>query len=124
GRCAGLCVAIGGTTALLVALASGASTAARAGFFTQGLIWLALLAAAVIAIRQGLVLRHVRMMFAMAAVASGAIWLRPAVYAAISAGLPFGPAYAVAAWACWMIPLGMTLVAPHRYVESLTKEAR
>ena len=124
GRGAGACVAIGGTTALLVALASGASAAARAGFFTQGLIWLALFVAAVVAIRKGAMLRHVRMMLAMAAVASGAIWLRLTIYAAISAGLPFEPTYAIAAWACWMVPLGVALVAPRRLIEQVAWRAQ
>lgn len=110
GRMAAVCVAIGGTTALLVAVASEATVAARAGLFAQGLVWLVLLAAAVMAIRRGAVSRHARLMIAMAAVASGAIWLRLTVYAAVSAGLPFEPVYATAAWACWMVPLALAVV--------------
>ena len=49
----------------------------------------------------------VPMMLAMAAVASGAIWLRITIYAALSAGLPFDPVYAVATWACWIVPLAL-----------------
>jgi hypothetical protein len=105
GRAAALCVAVGGTTALLVALASEATIVARAGLFAQGLVWLALLALAVVAIRCGAVTQHARLMIAMAAVASGAIWLRLVVYAAVSAGLPFDSVYAVATWACWLVPL-------------------
>ena len=76
GRTAGACVAVGGLTALSVALASEATAAARAGFFMQGLTWIALLSMAIIAIRRRERTRHVRLMIAMAAVASGAIWLR------------------------------------------------
>ena len=107
GRAAALCVAVGGTTALLVALASEATVAARAGLFTQGVVWLVLVGAAVIAIRRGDATRHMRLMLAMAAVASGAIWLRLTVYAALAAGLPFDPVYAVATWACWLVPLAL-----------------
>jgi len=114
GRMAAVCVAIGGTTALMVALASEATVVARAGLFLQGVVWLVLLAAAVMAIRRGAVSRHARLMIAMAAVASGAIWLRLTVYAAVSAGLSFDPAYAVAAWACWMVPLALAAAVSRR----------
>jgi len=107
GRAAAICVAAGGLSALLVAFASEATAVARAGFFVQGVVWLALLAAAVTAIRRGNVARHVRLMIAMAAVASGAIWLRLVICGAVAAGLPFDPVYAVAAWVCWMVPLGL-----------------
>jgi hypothetical protein len=114
GRAAAVCVVVGGTTALLVAMASEATFGARAGLCAQGLVWLALLAAAVVAIRRGAVATHARLMIAMAAVASGAIWLRLFVYAAVSAGLPFDPAYAAAAWVCWMVPLALAAVASRR----------
>jgi hypothetical protein len=107
GRAAAICVAIGGTTALLVALASEATLPARAGFFTQGVVWLTLLGAAVVAVRRRNIIRHARLMIAMGAVASGAIWLRLSIYAATSAGLPFDPAYAVTSWACWLVPLAL-----------------
>jgi hypothetical protein len=107
GRSAAICVIIGGTTALLVAVASEATIIARAGLFTQGLVWLALLAAAIVAIRRGAVIAHARLMIAMAAVASGAIWLRLFLYGAIAAGLPFDPVYAAATWVCWLLPLAL-----------------
>ncbi len=67
------------------------------------------------AIRRGAVTRHARLMIAMAAVASGAIWLRLFVAAVVSAGLPFDPLYAIATWACWMLPLALAMnVAPLR----------
>jgi hypothetical protein len=107
GRAAAICVAAGGLSALLVALASEAVAIARAGFFVQGLVWLTLLTAAVTAIRCGNVARHARLMIAMAAVASGAIWLRLVICGAVAVGLPFDPIYAVASWVCWMVPLGL-----------------
>jgi len=118
GGAVAICVAIGGTSALLVALASEATAVARAGFFVQGLVWLALLAAAVIAIRRGNVAPHARLMIAMAAVASGAIWLRLVIYGAVSAGLPFDPIYAAAAWACWLVPLALAGVASRSFIQT------
>jgi hypothetical protein len=107
GRAAAICVAAGGASALLVALASEATAMARAGFFAQGLVWLALLAVAFAAIRRGDVSRHARFMIAMAAVASGAIWLRLAMAGIVAFGAPFDAAYGVAAWACWLVPLSL-----------------
>jgi hypothetical protein len=111
GRMAAVCVVIGGLTALLVALASEASAAARAGFFVQGLVWLAALTTAIVAIRRGDRMRHARLMIAMAGVASGALWLRLVMAGAVVFGWPFEPVYAVAAWMCWLIPLAIALTA-------------
>jgi uncharacterized membrane protein len=112
GRAAAICVAVGGASALLVALASMATAVACAGFFTQGVVWLALLAAAVAAIRRGDVGRHARLMTAMAAVASGAVWLRLAMAGSNAIGLPLDIPYGVAAWASWMTPLSVALTMP------------
>jgi hypothetical protein len=105
GRIAAICVCVGAVTALAVAVASEASLATRAGFFAQGLVWLALLVAAVVAIRRHDRARHARLMLAMAAVASGAVWLRPVLSGAVALELPFDTVYSIAAWLCWMIPL-------------------
>jgi uncharacterized membrane protein YozB (DUF420 family) len=110
GRITAVFVCIGAVTALAVAVASEASLAARAGLFAQGIVWLALLAMAVAAIRRRERARHARLMLAMAAVASGAILLRLTLAGAIALNLPFDTAYAVAAWACWIIPLAALLV--------------
>jgi uncharacterized membrane protein YozB (DUF420 family) len=112
GRIAAACVCVGAVTALAVALASEASLAVRAGFFVQGIVWLALLVAAVAAIRRGERARHARLMLAMAAVASGAVLLRLALAGAIALNLPYETVYAVAAWACWIVPLAI-LFASH-----------
>jgi hypothetical protein len=111
GGLAAAAVVVGGLTALPVALVSEASAPARAGLFAQGLVWLALLAIAIAAIRRGDVPRHARMMIAMAAVASGAIWLRLVMLTASRAGLPFEATYAVATWACWLVPLVVAVMA-------------
>jgi uncharacterized membrane protein len=120
GRMAAICVAIGGVTALVVALASEASIAARAGFFVQGLVWLALVSLAVGAIRRGKVARHARLMLAMAAVASGALWLRLVLAGATAAQWPSGTVYAIASWACWLAPLAITLAATRPAANSAT----
>jgi uncharacterized membrane protein len=114
GRAAAICVAAGGVSALLVALASEATAIARAGFFAQGLVWLALLAAAFAAIRSGDVSRHARLMIAMAAVGSGAIWLRLEMAGIVALGAPFDSAYGAAAWACWLVPLSLALMVKVR----------
>lgn len=114
GRITAALVLAGGLTALPVAAASVASPAARAGFFVQGLAWLVLDGLAFAAIRQGDAARHRALMLAMAAVASGAIWLRFATVAATRMELPFVPVYAVAAWACWLTPLAAAWVIERR----------
>lgn len=114
GRLAAAAVAVGGCAAVPVAFASEASAAARAGFATQGVVWLALLVAAVTAIRRGRRSRHAALMIAMAAVASGAIWLRVTLAVTNAAALPFDRAYAVAAWACWLVPLAVAVALTER----------
>jgi hypothetical protein len=105
GRVAVACVLIGGITSLPVALVSEANAMARAGFAAQGVTWIALLAGGVLAIAARNFQRHMRFMLAMAAVASGAIWLRLATMAAVELMWPFEPTYATAAWLCWLLPL-------------------
>jgi hypothetical protein len=112
GRMAAAAVIVGALTALPVALASEAAAPVRAGLLVQGVVWLALLVVAVTAIRRGEVARHARFMIAMAAVASGAIWLRLVMFAVNLADVPFDAAYAVAAWACWLVPLVLAAIVP------------
>ena len=107
GRSAAVLVATGGTTAVAVAIASEASGPARAGFLSQAIVWVFLLWAAVAAIRAGNRTRHMWLMLAVAAVASGAIWLRLAGWVAIKLNLPFATVYALAAWLSWLLPMGL-----------------
>jgi hypothetical protein len=118
GRMAAAAVVVGALSALVVALASEAGIAARAGFFAQGLAWLALVSLAVLAIRRGERDRHARMMMAMAAVASGAIWLRLTIVGGRAASLPSEAVYAVAAWACWLVPVVIVLAVMRRLAPS------
>jgi len=118
GRLLGVFVVIGGLTALPVAVLSHSTPWARAGFFAQGLVWLYLFAAAFVAIRAHDVARHARLMVAMVAVTTGAVWFRVITGTAIALRLPFEPVYAVSAWVAWLIPLALVLRNP-RLVERL-----
>ena len=112
GRLAAAAVLLGAMTSLPVALASDSVAMARAGFLAQGLVWLGLIAAGVAAIRRRKVERHARLMLAMAAVASGAIWVRLTTAAATSWDLPFDPIYGCVAWAGWIVPLAIVIAYP------------
>lgn len=111
GRAAAVAVILGGLTALPSAILSVATPAARAGFFVQGLVWLALLHAGWRAIRRGERRRHMRLMLAMAAVASGAIWVRLALQLIAATQANLGDAYAAVVWAGWVVPLSIVLIA-------------
>lgn len=108
GRVAFCCIVTGALSALPVALGSEANAMARAGLFVQGVTWLALAAAAVHTVRSGDVPGHARRMIAVAAIASGAIWLRLVTAVATALMLPFDEVYAIAAWLCWLVPLAIT----------------
>lgn len=112
GRLLGVFVVIGGLTVLPVAIMSHSPLAARAGFFVQGLVWLSLLGAAFNAIRERNIRRHAQLMMAMLAVTTGAVWFRLMTGTAIALQLPFEPAYALAAWLGWIVPLAIVLAAP------------
>lgn len=105
----GAFVVAGGLSSLPVAIFSHSPAVARAGFFVQGLVWLALLAAGIAAIRSGDRGRHARLMLAMFAVTTGAVWFRLLTGLAIVFQLPFAPVYGFAAWAGWMIPLAVVM---------------
>src|SRR5262245_32650935 len=105
GRTAAALVLVGGVTALPVALASQGHWSARAGFLAQAVLWIGLVLSAVRAIRRGDRPRHMWLMLGVAAIASGALWLRLATWAAVKGGAPFDVAYALAAWLSWMLPL-------------------
>ena len=107
GRIAAASVVIGGLAALPVALASEAHPIARGGFLAQAIVWLALAASGIIAIRAGNMARHWRLMLCVAAVASGAIWLRLVIAATVSTSWSFPAVYAAAAWLCWVVPLAV-----------------
>lgn len=121
GRLLGGFVVIGGLTALPVAILSHSTPWARAGFFVQGLVWLYLLTAAYLAIRAHDVRRHARLMLAMVAVTTGAVWFRVMTGTAIALHLPFEPIYALSAWIGWMLPLAFVLAKPRLVTAALTR---
>lgn len=109
GRAAAGAIIAGGLTALPTAALSLASPPTRAGFFVQGVVWIALLTAGWRAIRRGDRRTHRQMMLAMAAVASGAIWVRLALLLLATMQTSPGDAYALIAWSAWLVPLAVVL---------------
>jgi hypothetical protein len=109
GRITALLVVAGALTSFPVAYASVSPLPARIGFVAQGTVWLSLVVAGIVAIRAKDCARHATLMMAMAAVASGAIWVRLTTAVATSYDLPFDPVYACATWLGWLIPLALVL---------------
>lgn len=109
GRVTAVLVIAGALTSFPVAYESTSVLPARLGFAAQGTVWLGLIVAGVAAIRQRDRARHATLMLAMAAVASGAIWVRFTTAVATSWDLPFDPIYACATWLGWLIPLALVL---------------
>jgi hypothetical protein len=105
GRLTALFVVAGALSSFPVAYASTSGAIARAGFAAQGSVWLALVVAGVIAIRRKDRAHHATLMIAMAAVASGAIWVRLTTTVATAWDLPFHPVYSCATWLGWLVPL-------------------
>jgi hypothetical protein len=104
GRLTATFVVLGALTSFPVAWESSSVGIARAGFAAQGAVWLGLIVAGVMAIRRKDMQRHAALMLGMAAVASGAIWVRLTTAVATAYALPFDPIYACAAWAGWIVP--------------------
>lgn len=116
GQLAAVCVVIGALSSLPVAIASSSVVAARAGFLAQGLVWLALIAVGIVSARKRQFARHAQAMVAMAAVASGALWVRLTTAVATSFALPFDPIYGCVAWAGWLLPLALVTAMPRLFV--------
>lgn len=109
GRLAAVFVVAGALTSFPVAYESSSVLPARLGFAAQGSVWLGLLVTAIAAIRRKDRQRHATLMLAMAAVASGAIWVRLATALVAAFRLPFNPIYGCVTWLGWMIPLALVL---------------
>jgi hypothetical protein len=115
-------VVLGGLSSIPVAVMSDSVTAARTGFLAQGLVWMGLVAAGLKAVRERRYRDHARLMLAMAAVASGAIWVRLVTAVAVRAPEDFDTVYACVAWLGWLVPLaaawllGPAILAPRRTV--------
>lgn len=113
GRITAVAVVLGALSSLPVAAASHSVAVARAGF-AQGVVWLTLIALGVFAVRRKQIAKHQRLMLAMAAVASGALWVRLGTTVATTCHLPFDPIYGSVAWAGWMVPLAAVWMFPPR----------
>lgn len=107
-----VCVLLGALTSFPVAIYSHSVIVARAGFLAQGIVWLALIALGIIAVRQRRHADHARMMLMMAAVASGALWVRLTTTVATGYHLPFNQIYGCAAWLGWLVPLAVVTFLP------------
>jgi uncharacterized membrane protein len=112
GRLGAFLLLVGAAASLPAAILSEAVLLARLGFLAQGLLCLALLAAAVRAIRLGNKRLHARLMLQMSATIFGAILLRVMMALATLAGLPFDSAYGVVAWLSWLLPFAIVSAWP------------
>jgi hypothetical protein len=112
GYATAVCVVLGALTSLPVALYSHSAAMARLGFLAQGIVWLALIALGIGAVRRRRFGEHARLMLAMGAVASGALWVRLTTTVATSYDLPFDPVYSCAAWLGWLVPLAVVTLVP------------
>jgi len=124
GRLAAAAVVVGALTSLPVAIASDSVVAARLGFLAQGLVWLCLIVVGVMSARRRQLARHAQTMLAMAAVASGALWVRVVTAIATSYALPFDPVYGCVAWAGWLVPLALVSAFPGAVVRAIGSRAR
>jgi hypothetical protein len=105
GRFALLFILAGGTSALPSALLSDAAWPGRLGFLAQGLAWLALAGLGWRSIRRGRLESHRAFMLMMAAVASGALWLRALLVPVQWIIVDFEAYYTALAWISWLVPL-------------------
>ncbi len=112
GYATAVCVLLGALTSLPVALYSQSVVTARMGFLAQGIIWLALIALGITAVRRRRFADHARLMLMMAAVASGALWVRLTTTLATGYDLPFDTVYGCAAWLGWLVPLAVVTFLP------------
>lgn len=112
GTVTAVCVLLGALSSIPVAVFSHSVLMARMGFLAQGIVWLALIALGVAAVRQRRYADHARLMVMMAAVASGALWVRLTTTAATGYDLPFDPVYGCAAWLGWVVPLAVVTFLP------------
>lgn len=107
-----VCVLLGALTSLPVALYSHSVLMARMGFLAQGIVWLVLVALGFAAVRRRRYADHARLMLMMAAVASGALWVRLTTTVATGYHLPFDQVYGCAAWLGWLAPLAIVTFLP------------
>lgn len=112
GYATAVCVLLGALTSIPVAIYSHSVLMARVGFLAQGIVWLTLIALGIAAVRRRRFGDHARLMLMMAAVASGALWVRLTTTVATGYDLPFDPVYSSAAWLGWLVPLAVVTFLP------------
>lgn len=115
GYVAAVLVLAGAVTSLPVAFYSHSVLAARLGFLAQGIVWLGLIALGIGAVRRRHYSEHARLMLMMAAVASGALWVRLTTTVATAYDLPFDAVYGTAAWLGWLVPLAGVAFLPTQW---------
>ena len=123
GAATAVTVLLGGLTSIPVALFSHSVAMARTGFLAQGIVWLALIALGIAAVRRRRFADHARIMVAMAAVASGALWVRLTTTIATGYDLPFDAVYGCAAWLGWLVPLAVVTLLPTPWAPPVRKAA-
>ena len=107
GRVAGVDILCAGVTAIPVALTAPLTPVAAAGFSTQALVWLALLAKGYWHIRRRDIAGHWQAMVMLAAVTSGAMFFRIylALWAIYGSRRHLMVFYGVDSWVAWLLPL-------------------
>jgi len=110
GRLVAVDVTIAGLTAFPVAWVGPVTWWSAAGFISQALVWMSLLALGIWHIRNGRREAHRRAMLMMAATASGAIFFRIylALWAIFAHRHGFALFYSCDAWIAWLGPLALT----------------
>jgi uncharacterized membrane protein len=103
GRCyLGIGILVGGLAGLLIASYAHGGPVARLGFACLALAWLYTGLRAYRAIRARDLAAHRRWMIRNFALTFAAVTLRLWLPASVVSGVPFGIAYAIVAWLCWL----------------------
>ncbi len=122
GRITAVDVVLAGITAFPVAWVEPLTPWSAAGFTAQAIVWMTLLALAILAIRRGEVERHRACMLMMAAVTSGAVFFRIylALWAIYAHHRFYHLFYACDSWLAWGLPLAITAFLLKRAGENRT----
>jgi Predicted membrane protein (DUF2306) len=112
GRITAADIFLAGVTAPFVAWAVPVTIVSAAGFTTQALLWMSLLAAGIWNIRNNRIEAHKTCMLLMAAVTSGAMFFRIflGLWARFGDHHYFNEFYAFNAWIAWGLPLSAVFV--------------
>lgn len=112
GRVAAVDIVTAGLSAMPVAMTAPLTPVAAAGFSTQALVWMALLAKGIWHIRRGDASAHGQAMVMMAAVTSGAMFFRIylALWAIYGSRHYLTTFYGLDSWVAWALPLVVAVV--------------